>query len=57
MWPSDALQQHFWARVTKCTISSGIFITKVPAPPSLLDLQECLSEDGDKRILYTDFQK
>ena len=53
---SDALQQHFWALVTKCTTLTGIFITKVPAPPSLH--QKRLSEDdGDKRILYTGVPK
>ena len=52
MLASDPLQQHFRALVTKCTILSRMFITKVLAPPSLP--QKRLSEDGDKRILYTD---
>ena len=49
------LKQHFRALVTECTLSTCIYLTKVPALPSLP--QKCLSEDGDKRILYTDSPK
>jgi len=33
--PSDALQQHFLALITKGTISTGFFMNKIPGPPSL----------------------